>query len=146
MTAPGATRAPSARVLVVDDERDHRELIAAKLRAVGYGVTMAHDGRELLDILFTVPRGYFAAVVCDQMMPTFRGTECLARASSRAPFVIVSAASDPTIASTATGFGAAAFFRKPVDLDELTAVIDALTSPTTAKYPIVPSESERARN
>jgi DNA-binding NtrC family response regulator len=130
------------RVLVADDEPEHRELIAVALRRAGYQVTKAHDGREVLDILLSVPRGYFAAVVCDQRMPTFRGTECLARASSRAGFVIVSGASDPTIASTASMYGAAAFLRKPIDLDALLVLIEGLAAPTTSRHPMLPVKND----
>ncbi|MBK9064896.1 MAG: response regulator [Acidobacteria bacterium] len=41
--------APSARILVVDDDPLQRQLIAAMLTGTGYDVDTAGDGREALE-------------------------------------------------------------------------------------------------
>lgn len=85
---------------------------------------VAHNGQELLEILFGVPPCYFAAVVCDQRMPGLYGTECLARASSRTHFVIVTGSSDPLVEWAAARFGALALLRKPIDMQRLLDVLN----------------------
>ena len=43
--APADTERRPARILVVDDERSMRELLAIVLRGEGYEVRLAEDGR-----------------------------------------------------------------------------------------------------
>ena len=124
MTAP-AMSLDRGRIVVADDDDDHRTLLATWLTQHGYSVVRAHDGQELLEILFGVPAYYFAAVVCDQRMPGLHGTECLARASSRTHFVIVTGSSDPLVEWAAIRFGALAFLQKPIDMQRLLDVLNA---------------------
>jgi two-component system chemotaxis sensor kinase CheA len=69
-----ARRAP--KVLVVDDQFTVRELQRSILRASGYRVEVACDGREALDAL-RAP-GDFDIVVTDLQMPEMDGLELLA--------------------------------------------------------------------
>jgi CheY-like chemotaxis protein len=116
------------RVVVADDNAHHRTLLTEFLEAEGFLVVQAHDGAELLEILSGVRPGYFAAVICDQVMPGMLGTECLARASSRARFVIVSSSSDPQVEEAARKLGAAGFLRKPFDIATLGDLLGVLTA------------------
>jgi two-component system chemotaxis sensor kinase CheA len=72
-TSPRNTQAP--KVLVVDDQFTVRELQRSILRASGYRVEVACDGREALDKLGTV--GGFDLVVTDLLMPEMDGLELL---------------------------------------------------------------------
>jgi CheY-like chemotaxis protein len=130
MSNPLAVSAPG-RVLVADDDDAFRALASEKLRRAGYEVTETHDGRELLDALLAVHPGFFQIVLSDHRMPGFFGLECLARAGSRAPFVIVSGANDPVFHEAAHRFGAAAVVSKEIDLDELVALVDDLAAEST---------------
>jgi two-component system chemotaxis sensor kinase CheA len=67
-------RAP--KVLVVDDQFTVRELQRSILRASGYRVEVACDGREALDVLRAA--GDFDIVVTDLQMPELDGLELLA--------------------------------------------------------------------
>ena len=49
--APVATEPHAARILVVDDERSMRELLAIVLRREGYDVLLAENGRQAVDAL-----------------------------------------------------------------------------------------------
>jgi CheY-like chemotaxis protein len=122
-----AQQSLARRVLVADDNESHRAFLGQFLYAEGYVVAEACDGQELLDLLFSVRPGYFDAVICDQLMPKLRGTECLARASTRSRWLIVTSSSDPHVAELAHRYGAAAFLRKPFDIVTLSELVDELT-------------------
>jgi DNA-binding NtrC family response regulator len=121
------------RVLVADDDAAFRSLMVAKLRRAGYDVTELHDGGELLDALQSVRPGYFRVVVTDQRMPGLFGLECLARAGSRAPFVIVSGSDDASFQDSARRFGAAAVLSKTTDLDRVVEVVSELAAEGAAR-------------
>ncbi len=76
----GATAAPpqeqASKVLVVDDQFTVRELQRSILRASGYRVEVACDGREALDALGAADD--FDLVVTDLQMPEMDGLELLA--------------------------------------------------------------------
>jgi CheY-like chemotaxis protein len=115
------------RAVVADDEPDQRALVVAALEDMGFEVSTAADGRELLDLLSLSPPRHFRVVVTDQRMPGLHGTEVLARTSSRrTPFVIVTGDDGPQIREQATMYGAAAFVLKPLDLTAFTAVLDEI--------------------
>lgn len=81
--ADGRRQGPSQNtVLVVDDDSDLRESLGDVLRAEGYAVTLASNGREALDLLPGLKRP--CAVVLDIAMPVMSGTEFY-RAMSKVP-------------------------------------------------------------
>jgi two-component system chemotaxis sensor kinase CheA len=71
--SPRNMRAP--KVLVVDDQFTVRELQRSILRASGYRVEVACDGREAIDTLAAA--GDFDLVVTDLLMPEMDGLELL---------------------------------------------------------------------
>ena len=81
-------------VLLVDDDRDVRELLAELLTQEGYHVIMAANAEEALARLETVIPDL---VVSDLMMPVMDGAELLARLSNDARYAAI-----PTILLTAT--------------------------------------------
>lgn len=114
------------RVLVAEDRTEHRVWLVATLRAHGFDVSQARDGNELLDMLLAVPPRHFHVVICDQLMPGLHGTECLARASSRSKWIIVTSSRDPAIERAALQFGALGVLHKPFDGSGLTALLDQI--------------------
>jgi two-component system, chemotaxis family, sensor kinase CheA len=77
VNAAAAQRAREApKVLVVDDQFTVRELQRSILRAAGYRVQIACDGREALDAVSA--QGDFDIVVTDLQMPEMDGLELLA--------------------------------------------------------------------
>jgi len=114
---------PTTRVIVVDDDDEHRAWLVHRLRMEGLVVHHATSGRELLDMLHAVRPGYFDAVICDQLMPGLRGTECLALAGSRSHFLIITGSRDEGIDAAAKQFGAAAVVRKPLDAAALADLV-----------------------
>lgn len=86
--------APSACVLVVDDNADVRGLLCAILEIEGYTTIAAQDGVEALELLACIPPP--ALILLDFMMPDMNGLEVVAALKADAelasiPVVFVSA-------------------------------------------------------
>jgi CheY-like chemotaxis protein len=109
---------PSSIVLVVDDDRELRALLALRLRRAGLGVVEAVDGQAALEQVLAAPCA-FAAVVSDVHMPRRSGLELLAaiRAAGLAlPIVILTGFGERQTHADAVRLGASAVFDKPVEL------------------------------
>src|SRR5688500_17823231 len=81
-TAPTVAAAPTARVLVVDDEPSMRQMLSFALRREGYDVATADDGRSALEALRD---GRFELVVTDVRMPEVSGVDLLREAKRLDP-------------------------------------------------------------
>jgi len=114
-------------VLVVEDDADIRSALASLLRAEGYAVACAADGREALDRLYAGERPQ--VILLDLMMPVLSGAEFRVRQLShpelaRIPIVVLTA--DGRYREMAKALGAAAAFAKPFELDALLNVVAKL--------------------
>jgi len=112
------------RILVVDDDRPLARALAINLRAHGYQVTLAHDGRSALaEVLRTHP----AVVVLDLGLPDLDGLEVLTdiRCSSVVPVIVLSARSTSAEKVEALDAGADDYVTKPFAVNELLARIRA---------------------
>ena len=69
MSTPGA--GSTAHVLIVDDDREIRDLLARFLTKHGYRVTTAQDGQDALEFLSMHAKP--DAVLLDMMMPRIDG-------------------------------------------------------------------------
>jgi CheY-like chemotaxis protein len=119
-------------VLVVDDERDARELVATALRARGAAVTTAADAQSALRL---VRAQVFSALVSDVGMPGSDGYDLIQeihRVNSARdgvlPAVALTAYSRDEDRRRAEGAGFHAYLSKPVDLNELVSLIMRLVS------------------
>ncbi len=63
-------------ILICDDERDIRNALAIYLRAEGYGIYEAADGRQALEVL---GRERIELVLMDIMMPDMDGVTATAK-------------------------------------------------------------------
>src|SRR5215213_4375979 len=119
------------RVLVVEDEQDLADAIAAGLRREGYAVDLAHAGDEAL----VKARGHLYDLIClDLNLPALGGREvCRAIRSEQRPdgapqprilMLTARAAVDDRIAGLDDG--AADYLVKPFELGELAARARAL--------------------
>ena len=111
-------------VLVVDDDRPLTRALAINLRAHGYQVTLAHDGRSALT---EVTRVHPAVVVLDLGLPDLDGIEVLTgiRGWSAVPVIVLSARSTSAEKVEALDAGADDYVTKPFGMDELLARIRA---------------------
>jgi two-component system response regulator VicR len=66
------------KILIADDERNLRNLVAGALERSGFRLTCAADGQEALDALRSDAE--IGLAVLDIMMPRMDGTEVLRRA------------------------------------------------------------------
>lgn len=112
----GENRKPiesAGRILVVDDDIDIRNLVAAMLRRSGYEVTCAADGEAGWTAL---SGGNFDLVITDHEMPRLCGLELLqrVRAEARAlPVILLSGNLPIAERELADSFSPAAAMKKP---------------------------------
>ena len=112
------------RILVVDDEPGIRKALGINLRARGYEVAVAEDGRSALGAASQHPPD---AVILDLGLPDMDGAEVIAglRGWSKAPIVVLSARSEEPDKVTALDAGADDYVTKPFGMDELLARLRA---------------------
>jgi len=111
-------------VLLVDDERIVRRVLAAQLAAKGLTVIEAGNGRDALAAL-SVRR--FDLLITDLQMPEMDGHELLARVQEDYPLlrrIVITGYTTMENALEAMKLGAIGFVPKPVDPQILSELID----------------------
>jgi DNA-binding NtrC family response regulator len=120
-TAPPVAKAPTARVLVVDDEPSMRQMLSFALRREGYDVSTADDGRTALEAMRD---GRFDLVVTDVRMPEVSGVDLLREAKRLDPsisIIMMTAYGSKETVLEALRLGATDYVEKTPNLrDELT--------------------------
>jgi two-component system OmpR family response regulator len=127
--APGAApsnRAAEARLLVVDDEPNILELLAASLRFAGFDVRTAANGQQALAIAHE-----FRPDLCvlDVMMPEMDGFTVVRRmreSGLRSPVVFLTARDSTQDKVTGLTLGGDDYVTKPFSLEEVIARIRAV--------------------
>ncbi|RKW69440.1 response regulator transcription factor [Galactobacter caseinivorans] len=117
---------PEAKLLVVDDEPNIRELLSTSLRFAGFDVTAAANGREALA---AVEREEPDLAVLDVMLPDMDGftiTRRLRAAGRHFPVVFLTARDDTDDKVTGLTVGGDDYVTKPFSLDEVVARIRAV--------------------
>ncbi|MFI9503238.1 response regulator [Nocardia sp. NPDC052566] len=125
MEQSGAAGPTARRILVVDDEVTIAESVAARLRAEGFTVDLAHDGPGAVAAAATLQPDL---VVLDVMLPGFDGLEVCRRiqAERPVPVLMLTARTDETDQLIGLGVGADDYLTKPFSLRVLTARVHAL--------------------
>ncbi len=125
---------PRNRILVIDDERDMRELLEIMLTKEGYEVSTASSGGLALA---AVREQSFDLVITDLRMPGLSGIDFLKAVKEIDPDIIVimiTAYASVDTALNAMKAGAYDYFTKPFNLDEIKLNIrNALRSGNLAK-------------
>ena len=114
----------SLRILLVDDEDLLLRSIARPLRAHGYAVSTAYNGKLALEVLANEP---IDLVLSDIWMPEMDGWTLLRSIKERRmtlPVVLFSGLYFPNQEAEALQGGAAAFLMKPLKPGELTEVLE----------------------
>jgi adenylate cyclase len=144
---PGEPRmhgeASTGRVLVVDDDRLNRMLLARGLEQAGHRVRTAENGREALELLREDPPD---VVLLDIVMPELDGVSVLERirrdtALQHVPVIMISAVDDTDSVVRCIEMGAEDYLPKPFDPVLLRARINA----GLAKKRLHELERERVR-
>jgi CheY-like chemotaxis protein len=125
----GAGMSSQGHVLIVEDDRDTREMLVTLLGDEGFHAVAAEDGLEALHLLRTVRHRapeMPCLVLLDLRMPRLSGHE-FRRAQladpnvAGVPIVIMSGAIDAE--AWAQALGAVAALTKPIDFDRLLEVV-----------------------
>jgi len=109
-------------VMIVEDDRDTREMLERFLELEGFEVRTAANGQLALDALQA--DGMPCVILLDLMMPVMNGWEFRAELDAdphlkNLPVVVISAAGREVLESA----HAAAYLPKPIDIDALLDVV-----------------------
>ncbi|MDO5519785.1 MAG: response regulator transcription factor [bacterium] len=113
-----------ARVLIVEDDEDINKILYDMLVVEGYDVKSAYSGTEAS---IYIEQEEWSLVLLDLMIPGKSGEELLVtiRKENNMPVIIISAKEEPGIQAKLLRIGADDFIRKPFDVDEVLARVEA---------------------
>jgi DNA-binding response OmpR family regulator len=116
---------PTARILLIEDERSIASAVAARLRSEGYGVEIAFDGPSGVDAFNRVQPDL---VVLDLMLPGLDGIEVCRRiqAERSVPVLMLTARDSETDLIEGLEVGADDYMTKPFSARELVARVHAI--------------------
>src|SRR5687767_8314075 len=116
------------RLLLVDDDRVYRTILADEMRRIGYAVTEALSGEDAVRQVREHDCGFFDAVVCDFFMPPgLTGGEAvnlIRRECPDQPVIFLSGADAAPYDLRAHE----AFLQKPAMPEHIAAEVERLTS------------------
>ncbi len=112
-------------ILIAEDEQDTRELLVAFFRGKGHEVAAAADGESAVERFETETPDL---VLLDIRMPKLNGWGVLEQLqrSAKVPVIVISALDSTEDAVRGLGLGADDYIRKPFDLSELDARVQAV--------------------
>ena len=131
MAGSSQTRTPEARLLVVDDEPNIRELLSASLRYAGFEVATAADGQQALALAESFRPDL---LVLDVMMPGLDGfgvVRRLRQSGKHTPVLFLTARDAAEDKVSGLTLGGDDYVTKPFSLDEVIARIRAVIRRTT---------------
>lgn len=111
------------KILVVDDEEEIRKVLSQGLLAEGYDCMTAESGYDAISI---IPKFNPEVVITDYQMPNMDGIELLKFIHKQfrgTRVILLTGHAELEIAIDAVNLGAYAFFRKPLDLDDVLAAV-----------------------
>ncbi len=123
------TETTLAKLLVIDDNQDFREMVVQTLLEAGFEVVTAIHGKDGLKVLAESP---VDLVVTDLVMPEMEGIETLTAIRKRYPKIPVIAVSGggPTggdYLNFARNLGASYAFAKPLQMDRFLSAVRECT-------------------
>jgi two-component system KDP operon response regulator KdpE len=132
---------PRPKILLVDDDPDLLRALRLRLRANNYEVTTASDGYAAIA---AAQKERPALIILDLGLPVGDGFVVLDRlqnsdALAGIPVIVLSARDPQNNEEKALKAGAAAFFQKPADNDELLNVIRVSLGPGVPQAATWPS-------
>src|ERR1700730_9419973 len=112
------------KVLVIDDEKAHAEVVAESLERVGYECVVATSGTAGARL---IENDEFDVIITDLKMAALDALPILRKARQELPeaeVVMITGHGDVKTAVEAIKQGAANYLTKPVDMAELRAIVD----------------------
>jgi len=122
-------------ILVVDDDKNQRNMLAFALRDRGYEVAAVDSGAQALEL---AKGKVFDAAVCDIMMPGVNGVDTLKQLKAlqpRLPVIMATAYATNALASASMKNGAFGYIAKPYELKELFAILERAVLPDSRQGP-----------
>jgi len=128
----------SFSILLAEDDKEMRSLLALMLKKEGYQVCECTDGLSLLDMLasFFLPseeHEHFDLIISDIRMPGVTGMEILMGTNELdnfPPIILITAFGDKETHMQAERLGAVALFDKPFDIDEMLKTVRTVLLPS----------------
>ncbi|WP_160674504.1 response regulator transcription factor [Clostridium sp. C8-1-8] len=114
------------RILVVEDSRNIRKLMAAKLEQSGYEVYQAENGEKALELMEGT---HIDLIISDIMMPKVDGyelTKSLREADYNIPILMVTAKESFEDKEKGFALGTDDYMVKPIDMNEMVLRVAAL--------------------
>lgn len=111
------------RILVVEDERDVKDLMLLHLRREGHEASAVENGEEALKLLQT---HQYDLVVLDWMLPGLSGLEICKRINGKTPVLMVTARADTSDIILGLEIGADDYITKPFEVFIFLARVRAL--------------------
>jgi two-component system response regulator HydG len=111
------------RVLVIDDEAAHAQVVAEGLDRVGYDCTVATTGQQGAK---RIESEQFDVILTDLKMAGVDGLEIVRKAKARQPeakVIVITGFGDVNSAVKAMKEGADHFVQKPIDMEQLRTVV-----------------------
>jgi len=125
MNEPNDQTTPKSQILVVDDERDHAEVMSESLTRLGHKCDVAHN---LSEADAKIARKKYDVIVTDLMMDGRKdGLEVLKKSKDLTPpppVILVTAHGDVPTCKQALNDGAYDYIEKPLDLDYFRAQVN----------------------
>jgi two-component system, chemotaxis family, chemotaxis protein CheY len=117
----------AAKILIVEDDADSREMLAFLLSGRGFEVSCAEDGKDALELIENEPPGL---IITDISMPVMDGIELIERLRQHPEWrlipVLVMSAFRSEIVNNAMQAGANASTVKPLEIDKLLQMVTHL--------------------
>lgn len=112
------------KVLIVDDDRDFRDALSARIQSRGLGVDTASSGVEALE---KVEKTAYCAILLDVVMPKMDGIETLRHLLKKNPdlqVILMTGHATLQEGVEAMKIGAMDFLEKPAEIEELVKKIE----------------------
>lgn len=123
---------PKGKILIVDDEKEVREVIRIHLDVNGYNILEAENGEEAIKTLRSEDNMVnVGLILCDIRMPKVNGIECiefLRREAPGIPVVVVTGYPDTEMATNLMKMGIKDYLVKPVEKKKLLETVERVVA------------------
>jgi DNA-binding response OmpR family regulator len=120
-------------ILLVEDEKPVRDVVASILRSAGFACCKAEDGEAAMSLLASGAR--ISLVLSNLLLPEVDGFTLLVHVKKHypgVPFAFVTAVNDDSVRQAAVREGAADYLLKPFTCEELLATVRRVLGRRTA--------------
>lgn len=113
------------KILLIEDEPQIARFVQLELTHEGYDVSIAHDGRDGLEVFKAHP---FDLVLLDIMLPSLNGIEVLRRIRQQSSIPVIMLTARDSVMDKVSGLdsGADDYITKPFAIEELLARIRSM--------------------